>query len=93
MLRKSLLAAAFVAAALIPGAAAAIDAPAVEPVGATAETRIAAKADDMRLVRKYLGMPQYGASCIDHGQTCTLNGTPCCDPYDCKGSFPNTTCK
>jgi hypothetical protein len=33
-------------------------------------------------------------SCIAHNQTCTLNGTPCCNSSDtCKGSFPNTTCQ
>jgi hypothetical protein len=33
-------------------------------------------------------------NCIEHGQTCTLNGTACCDSTDeCKGTFPNTTCQ
>lgn len=33
-------------------------------------------------------------SCIEHGQTCTINGTPCCQSNDaCKGTFPNTTCQ
>jgi hypothetical protein len=33
-------------------------------------------------------------SCIAHGQTCTINGTPCCNSKDsCKGTFPNTTCQ
>jgi hypothetical protein len=36
---------------------------------------------------------QYGQSCIQKGQTCTRFGTPCCDPYTCKGAFPNTTCQ
>lgn len=32
--------------------------------------------------------------CIAHGQTCTVNGTPCCNSTDsCKGTFPNTTCQ
>lgn len=35
----------------------------------------------------------YGASCIEGGLQCTLNGTPCCAPYECKGKFPNTTCQ
>jgi len=34
-----------------------------------------------------------GASCIEKGLTCVLNGTPCCAPYECKGKFPNTTCR
>jgi hypothetical protein len=34
-----------------------------------------------------------GASCIDQGLTCILNGTPCCAPYECTGKFPNTTCQ
>jgi hypothetical protein len=34
-----------------------------------------------------------GASCIEGGLTCILNGTPCCPPYECKGKFPNTTCR
>lgn len=33
------------------------------------------------------------ANCIEQGLTCVLNGTPCCAPYECKGKFPNTTCK
>jgi len=33
------------------------------------------------------------ANCIEEGQTCTLHGTPCCGTYECKGTFPNTTCK
>ena len=33
-------------------------------------------------------------SCIAHNQTCTINGTPCCNSTDsCKGTFPNTTCQ
>lgn len=36
---------------------------------------------------------QIGDDCIEQGQTCTLNGTPCCSPYHCKGTFPNTTCQ
>jgi hypothetical protein len=34
-----------------------------------------------------------GASCIEKDLQCTLNGTPCCAPYECKGTFPNTYCK
>jgi hypothetical protein len=34
-----------------------------------------------------------GASCIEQGLTCILNGTPCCAPYTCKGKFPNTYCQ
>ena len=34
-----------------------------------------------------------GASCIEKGLQCTLNGTPCCAPYECKGKFPNTYCQ
>ena len=33
------------------------------------------------------------ANCIEKDLQCTLNGTPCCSPYECKGKFPNTTCK
>lgn len=33
------------------------------------------------------------ASCIEKDLQCTLNGTPCCVPYECKGKFPNTYCK
>jgi hypothetical protein len=33
------------------------------------------------------------ASCIEKGLQCTLNGTSCCAPYDCKGKFPNTYCQ
>jgi predicted RNA-binding Zn-ribbon protein involved in translation (DUF1610 family) len=33
------------------------------------------------------------ANCIEGGLTCVLTGTPCCAPYECKGKFPNTTCK
>ena len=33
--------------------------------------------------------------CVDHDQTCVLNGTECCDypQYKCQGTFPNTTCQ
>jgi hypothetical protein len=34
-----------------------------------------------------------GANCIEQGLQCTLNGTPCCEPYKCKGKFPNTYCQ
>ncbi len=34
-----------------------------------------------------------GANCIEKGLQCTLNGTPCCAPYQCKGKFPNTYCQ
>lgn len=34
-----------------------------------------------------------GASCIEKDLQCTLNGTPCCAPYECKGKFPNTYCQ
>ncbi len=33
------------------------------------------------------------SNCIEKGLTCILNGTPCCAPYECKGKFPNTSCK
>ena len=33
------------------------------------------------------------ANCIEQGLQCTLNGTPCCSPYSCKGTFPNTYCQ
>ena len=33
------------------------------------------------------------ASCIEKGLQCTLNGTPYCGPYECKGKFPNTYCQ
>jgi hypothetical protein len=34
------------------------------------------------------------SQCIDHGQTCVLNGTPCClDTDACAGTFPNTYCQ
>ena len=41
------------------------------------------------------GMSRVAQSqCIDHGQTCTINGTPCCQSTDsCTGKFPNTTCQ
>jgi hypothetical protein len=33
-------------------------------------------------------------SCIAHGGTCVINGTPCCNAGDsCKGTFPNTYCQ
>jgi hypothetical protein len=32
-------------------------------------------------------------SCIEQGQACVLNGTPCCGSYTCQGRFPNTTCQ
>ncbi len=41
-------------------------------------------------------LPRHSAlaqSCIGQGQTCTLNGTPCCAGYSCQGQFPNTTCQ
>jgi hypothetical protein len=31
--------------------------------------------------------------CIEKDLQCTLNGTPCCAPYNCKGKFPNTYCQ
>lgn len=32
--------------------------------------------------------------CVDHGQTCVIGGTPCCDATDtCSGKFPNTYCQ
>jgi hypothetical protein len=34
-----------------------------------------------------------GDNCIEKGLQCTLNGTPCCAPYECKGKFPNTYCQ
>jgi hypothetical protein len=34
-----------------------------------------------------------GDNCIEQGLQCTLNGTPCCAPYNCKGKFPNTYCQ
>ena len=34
-----------------------------------------------------------GASCIEKGQACTLHGTECRGTYECKGTFPNTTCQ
>lgn len=37
--------------------------------------------------------PATGAGCIDEGQTCVVHGTPCCGSYECKGTFPNTTCQ
>ena len=33
------------------------------------------------------------SNCIEKDRTCILNGTPCCDPYECKGKFPNTYCQ
>ena len=33
------------------------------------------------------------ANCIEKDLQCTLNGTPCCAPYECKGKFPNTYCQ
>jgi hypothetical protein len=33
------------------------------------------------------------ANCIEKDLQCTLNGTPCCAPYSCKGKFPNTYCQ
>lgn len=33
------------------------------------------------------------ANCIEKGDACILNGTPCCPGSDCKGKFPNTYCK
>jgi hypothetical protein len=41
------------------------------------------------------GMSRVAQSqCIDHGQTCTINGTPCCQSTDsCSGTFPNTICQ
>jgi hypothetical protein len=33
------------------------------------------------------------SNCIEKGLQCTLNGTPCCAPYSCKGKFPITYCK
>jgi hypothetical protein len=32
-------------------------------------------------------------NCIEKDLQCTLNGTPCCAPYECKGKFPNTYCQ
>jgi hypothetical protein len=33
-------------------------------------------------------------SCIAHGGTCVINGTPCCNATDsCRGTFPNTYCQ
>ncbi|MBU4479825.1 hypothetical protein KKG48_00065 [Patescibacteria group bacterium] len=32
-------------------------------------------------------------SCIEKDLICILHGTPCCAPYECKGTFPNTYCK
>ncbi|HTW34606.1 MAG TPA: hypothetical protein VMD53_08305 [Rhizomicrobium sp.] len=33
-------------------------------------------------------------SCIAHGGTCVINGTPCCNSTDsCRGAFPNTYCQ
>ncbi|MHB1955018.1 MAG: hypothetical protein ACYCOU_14875 [Sulfobacillus sp.] len=32
-------------------------------------------------------------NCIGPGETCILNGTPCCAGYSCRGRFPNTTCQ
>jgi hypothetical protein len=32
-------------------------------------------------------------NCIAKGQTCVLNGTPCCAGTSCQGNFPNTYCQ
>jgi hypothetical protein len=49
------------------------------------------------LVLLYLTAPMASAAlpeCVDHGQTCVIGGTPCCNADDdCKGKFPNTTCQ
>lgn len=94
MVRKAALLGAFMAGITLSGAAVAAEgnaAPAYSPVPGlkTAGTNVAAAIVGGRGARP----DTLYASCIEKGQTCTLHGTPCCGPYDCKGSFPNTTCK
>jgi hypothetical protein len=60
---------------------------------ALAEVPHAARVSHMVTYKDALHM-RVAQSCIAHNQTCTINGTPCCNSSDtCKGTFPNTTCQ
>jgi hypothetical protein len=70
----------------------------------TAATQPSLDARDLPpLVQQLLGAPKTpghslpssestAQSCIAKGQTCVINGTPCC-AGSCQGNFPNTYCQ
>lgn len=86
---------AFVSAAAISMPAWADDATTGVPAKAT---NAAAEASDIFKVKpspaaNATPRMNFVQSCIGQGRVCVLNGTPCCNPYSCKGPFPNTSCQ
>jgi hypothetical protein len=54
------------------------------------------------MVERLPGRPGHGINgqrsglaqqCIPRGQTCVVNGTPCCAGSTCQGKFPYTSCR
>jgi len=86
MFRKAILLAALFAAINIVGIANAEDKLTTQNFSPMPETRVAA-GNNLGSLHKILdGIPDtVQANCIEQGQTCVLHGTPCCDPYKCKG--------
>lgn len=39
------------------------------------------------------GPGRLAQQCIPRGQTCVINGTPCCAGASCQGQFPYTYCR
>ncbi len=80
-----------VSAALL---AAAVMASAYAPISANAPSLSKTAHMSYASARKDVLHTRVAQSCIAHGGTCVINGTPCCNASDsCKGPFPNTTCQ
>lgn len=87
-----------IAAALCLTAATAVALTAYTPAPSSVSPTLAAMPQAARIAPmiSYAHAPhmRVAQSCIAHNQTCTINGTPCCNSSDsCKGPFPNTTCQ
>lgn len=94
MFGKAILSAALIAGINIAGIAHAEDKLTIQNSSPMPETRVAAGKNSGSLHRILVGMPDtVHATCIAQNQTCVLHGTPCCGPYQCKGTFPNTICQ
>jgi hypothetical protein len=94
MFRKAILLAALIAGINMVGIANAEDKLTTQNSSPMPETRVAAGSDLGSLHKILIGIPDtVHATCIEQNQTCVLHGTPCCGPYKCKGTFPNTICQ
>jgi hypothetical protein len=87
-----------IAAALCLTAATAVAFAAYTPAPGSASLALAEMPQTARITRmvsyKDATHTRVAQSCIAHGSTCTLGGTPCCNSSDtCKGPFPNTICQ